>query len=679
MNDTILLTQPPLHLEEQIATALKALRDGDLLALGALPLAHTSLVNDCFLTGEPTTTDRRGWILRALLCWSIGRLRPAGEPSWVKPAWRHYNILHHFYLEGARASALAEIMAIAEQTLYQLRGQAISALTSVVRSELATPENRSSHQQIVTADRYARLTSNQQQLLRLAAVFSGAAPVALLHTLAQTLGNLDALSAAHQLTLHYLMSSDGAGSTFAVHPAMRTLALTQLSPQERRLAHQTAAEHYAAQQNYLEAAHQWRAAEQPERAARLLIDHQRDIVDNLQIEELKDLLAAFRPGELTPGLWARLKILAGEIAEFTRNFPAALAEYQQALAAPDLQTKALAYYRRAKAFEQTNSDESLAHYARAVQLLETTTTTLTAAERLTLLGNIYIDRAWLQMQVRADLARAETDLLRARTLLDSAPALRDQPVWCDLYNALGEFYHRTGKPALAEEHSWQAWLAANEVRDLERMSKTAHNLGLVYMDNLRQYDRALEYLRKSEELSRRTGNRQMEALSAMSIGACHYWLGDLRTAITYYDTAAAIFGESGNHALLARTHFGLAEAYADLTEQGAAHRHHQEGVAIANELGDQGALQDFAALAQQHSYLAAPAPTAEALSTRQQKALSYVRQHGQITNREYQTLTGVAQKQSVRDLNELVAAQLLQRQGNGRATCYVLPAGPGDS
>ncbi|MFZ4659810.1 MAG: tetratricopeptide repeat protein [Caldilineaceae bacterium] len=679
MNDTILLTEPPLHLEEQITTALKALRDGDLLALGALPLAHTTLVNDCFLTGEPTTTDRRGWILRALLCWSIDRLRPAGEPSWVKPAWRHYNILHHFYLEGARASTLAETMAIAEQTLYQLRGQAISALTSVVRSELATPENRSSHQQIVNADRYARLTSNQQQLLRLAAVFPGAAPVALLHTLAQTLGNPDALSAAHQLTLNYLMNSDGTGSTFAVHPAMRTLALTQLSPQERRLAHQTAAEQYAAQQNYLEAAHQWRASEQPERAARLLIDHQRDIVDNLQIEELKALLAAFRPGELTPGLWARLKILAGEIAEFTRNFPAALAEYQQALAAPDLQTKALAYYRRAKAFEQTNSDESLAHYARAVQLLETTTTTLTAAERLTLLGNIYIDRAWLQMQVRADLARAETDLLRARTLLDSAPALRDQPVWCDLYNALGEFYHRTGKPVLAEEHSWQAWLAANEVRDLERMSKTAHNLGLVYMDNLRQYDRALEYLRKSEDLSRRTGNRQMEALSAMSIGACHYWLGDLRAAITYYEAAAAIFGESGNRALLARTHFGLAEAYADLGEQGSARRHHQAGATIATELGDQGALQDFAALAQQHSYLAAPAPTSEALSTRQQKALSYVRQHGQITNREYQTLTGVAQKQSVRDLNELVAAQLLHRQGNGRATCYVLLPAPGDS
>jgi len=570
-------------------------------------------------------------------------------------------------------------MAIAEQTLYQLRGQAISALSAVVRSELAAPENRPSHQQIVNSDRYTRLTSRQQQLLRLTAVFPGAAPIALLHTLAQRLGNLEALNAAPQLALQHLMSSDGAGRAFAVHPAMRTLALTQLSPTERQLAHEAAADYYAGQQNFLEAAHQWRAAEQPEWAARLLIDHQRDIVDNLQIEELQELLARFRTSELPPGLWARLKILAGEIAEFTRNFPAALAEYQQALAAPDLQTKALAYYRRAKAFEQTNSDESLAHYARAIQLLEATTTTADDDERLTLLSNIYIDRAWLQMQVRADLPRAESDLLRARTLLDSAPALRDRPVWCDLYNALGEFYHRSGKPALAEEHSWQAWLAANEARDLERMSKTAHNLGLVYMDNLRQYDRALEYLRKSEELARQTGNRQMEGVSAMSIGVCHYWLGDLRAAITQYDAAFAIFGEIGNRALLARTHFGLAEAYADLGEREAAHRHHQEGTAIAGELGDQGALQDFAALVQQHRYLGdvAPAPS-EQLPERQQKALLYIRQHGQITNREYQTLTGVSQKQSVRDLNELVAAQLLQRQGNGRATCYVLAVTPSD-
>lgn len=674
MNDTILLKQSLPELEEQIMAALKSLREGDLLALGASPLAYTSLVEECFLSGEPITADGRGRILRSLLRWGIERLRPEGEASWVKASWRNYNILSHFYLEGTRASALAESMAIAEQTLYQLRAQSINALTQVMRSELQQPENSQSRKNVVNNDRYARLSETQQQILRLAAVFAGAIPARLLHTLANSLGNHDALAATQQLVLNHLMSSDAQGSEFAVHPQLRASLLTLLMPEERQIAHRIAAEHYASQRNFLEAARQWRAANQAAAAAHSLIEHQRDIIDNLQVDELAALIAQFRTSELSAGLWARLKILAGEIAEFTHNFEVALAEYQQALAAPDLHTKALAYYRRAKAFEQTNSDESLAHYARCVQLLEKAAPgSMEESERLTLLGNVYIDRAWLQMQVRADLARAEDDLLRARLLLDATPALRDQPVWCDLYNALGEFYHRSGKPQLAVEHSWQAWLAANEARDLQRMSKTAHNLGLVYMDNLRQYDRALEYLHKSEELARQTGNRQMEGLSAMSIGACHYWLGDLEAAIQQYEAAASLFAEGGNRALLARTLFGLAEAHATLGQSEPARQHHQQGMAIAAQLGDQSALNDFSELAKQHSFLQVGAGlTSGELLARQQNALTYVQQHGQITNREYQSLTGVSQKQSVRDLNELVERGYLVRAGQGRAVCYQL-------
>lgn len=680
MNDTILLNQPPAYFEEQISLALKSLREGDLLALGASPLAYTSLVDECFLAGEPITADGRGRLLRSLLRWGIERLQPEGEPSWVKPAWRSYHILAQFYLEGVRASALAETMAVAEQTLYQLRPAAINALAHVMRSELAAPENSASRRQFVHADRYGRLRSSEQQLLRLAAIFPGAVPARLLYALATALGNSDAPATTQQLVLHHLLRTDALANEFVVQPELRHLLLTRLSPTERQVAHQAAAEHYAAQHNFLETAHQWRAGEQPERAAQTLIDHHRDIIDNLQVEELATLLTHFRASELSPARWARLKILAGELAEFTHHTEAALAEYQQALAAPDLQTKALAYYRRAKAFEQINSDESLAHYARAVHLLERETALgvgglpLNAeheAERLTLLANTYIDRAWLQMQVRTDLAQAEGDLQRARALLDQAPALRDRPIWSDLYNALGEFYHRRGDSDAAIEHSWQAWLAANEGGDRERMSKTAHNLGLVYMDNLHQYDRALEYLHKSETLAQQTGNRQMAGLSAMSIGACHYWLGDRQAAIRQYTAAATIFTESGHHALLARAHFGLAEAHAELGEVDAAQHHYMAGVTIATTLGDQGALQDFAMLAQQHHELGSSSPAAAApFSARQQKALAYVRQQGRITNREYQALTGVSQKQTVRDLNELVAAQQLQRKGSGRATFY---------
>ena len=193
MNDTILLGQPLEHFEAQLSTVLKSLREGDLLSLGASSLAYTSLVEACFLTGEPMTADGRGRILRALLRWGIERLRPEGEPSWGKALWRHYNILYHFYLEGTRASTLAEAMAVAEQTLYQLRAQAISALAGVVHNELAAPENRLSRQQVVHADRYARLSPEEQQLLRLTAVFPSAVPARLLHALAALHHVADAL------------------------------------------------------------------------------------------------------------------------------------------------------------------------------------------------------------------------------------------------------------------------------------------------------------------------------------------------------------------------------------------------------------------------------------------------------------------------------------------------------
>ena len=52
-----------------------------------------------------------------------------------------------------------------------------------------------------------------------------------------------------------------------------------------------------------------------------------------------------------------------------------------------------------------------------------------------------------------------------------------------------------------------------------------------------------------------------------------------------------------------------------------------------------------------------------------------VKLNGCKTNREYQALTGVSQKQTVRDLNELVKANQLQRKGSGRATYYELRTG----
>jgi tetratricopeptide (TPR) repeat protein len=668
MNDTILLAEGEMSLRGQVAEALKLYREGDLLALSMLPLAHTSLVQSGLLTGEPATSDMRGRAMQSLLHWAVDRLRPGGAHSWLLPAWRTYNVLHHFYLHNMRASDLAEAMSVAEQTLYQWRPQAIAALTQVIGEELASPRDLLARKRYALADRYARHTAAEQQLLRLAAVFPHSIPTELLHQLAETFAVGEVAATLHALAAANLLISSDEGDKVVIHPEMRPYLLTLLPTDLRQSLHSVAGAYYQSQGDHLEAARQLRAASHWEQAAALLIEQQRSIVDNLQIEELGELVGQFRSTEVSASTWAKLKLVAGEVAELTRDLDAALLEYQQALNAPDVYTKANAYYLRAKVFGHKNIDEALAHYAYAIQLVEEERQRTSAPDGRTdaLLVRMYIQRAWIFIQVRPDLARAASDLHQAQALIDRS----DRRLWCDLYTVLGEYHHYRRDPSVSIEHYWQAWLAANEVRDAERMSQAAHNLGLVYMDDLRQYDQALAYLQRSQELACQTGNRQMEGLCSMSRGACYFWLQQLPLALTAYQGAAGLFAETGNRTLLTRTHYGLAEAHAALGDLPQAHEHLQAGLAIANELGDAGALADFAQLTRDYPQLVRPM---DAASERQQKALAYMQQHGQITNRAYQELTGVSQKQSVRDLNEMVAQGILVRVGSGRATAYRRP------
>lgn len=676
MNDTILRDDLEGALTASVAEALKCCREGDLLGLSTSPLAHTSLVEECFLIGEPTTPETRGHIMQSLLRWAVDKLRPDGQSHWLKPAWRNYNILYHFYLEGMRASVLAENMGIAEQTLYQARPQAIAALAAILRHELVSSLDRAGRRNYVLSDRYARHSAHAQTLLRLTSVFQHATPATVMVQLAVNAGVQDISTHAHALAVDHLLIESGSGSEIVVHPEVRQYLRVLLTPHERRIAHRAAGEYYLARHDFLESARQLRSAGDTERAARLLSDHQREILDNLQAEELAELLAEIHPSAVSPNTWARLRLVAGELAEFTRDLDAALEEYRQALGAPDLLTKATAYYRRARVFEHKNIDESLAHYAYAIRLLEEPVKTMGAGvnadtTRDSLLARIYIGRAWIFIQVRTNLVQAHADLQRAEALIDR----NDRAARCDLSNAQGEYYHRKQEPQQSVEHYWQAWLAANELQDRERMSRMAHNLGLVYMD-LQQYDQALDYLGRSRELARQTGNRQVEGVCAMSIGACFYWLGQMKDAIRSYATAAEIFADTGNRTLLTRTYYGLAEAYIETTELELARRYFADGVAIAQELGDAAAQREFSELAQLYPGLMM---TADRLNARQQRALSLVNSQGAINNRQYRQLTGIAQKQAVRDLNDLVERGLLARIGHGRAAHYVLATAPSSS
>ena len=61
------------------------------------------------------------------------------------------------------------------------------------------------------------------------------------------------------------------------------------------------------------------------------------------------------------------------------------------------------------------------------------------------------------------------------------------------------------------------------------------------------------------------------------------------------------------------------------------------------------------------------------LNERQIKAVSFVKEKGSITNREYRHLTGLSDEGARKDLNEVVTKGILRSEGRGRSARYVLP------
>jgi len=60
------------------------------------------------------------------------------------------------------------------------------------------------------------------------------------------------------------------------------------------------------------------------------------------------------------------------------------------------------------------------------------------------------------------------------------------------------------------------------------------------------------------------------------------------------------------------------------------------------------------------------------LNERQIRAVLYVKEHGQITNIDYQRLAQTSRETAKRDLADLVARSLLTRRGTGRNVYYVV-------
>jgi tetratricopeptide (TPR) repeat protein len=310
-------------------------------------------------------------------------------------------------------------------------------------------------------------------------------------------------------------------------------------------------------------------------------------------------------------------------------------------------------------------DDAIQHYSTAIDLLSRV---LMQGHypKDSILSKNYIDRAWIYLQNQQDLDKAKADLDAAQRFLDD----RDRALISDFHNAMARWADQSELDwKTVFDHHQQAWLAAIEAEDVHRQINTGHNLGQDYVWN-KDYERGLEQLNQVRLLAVQFGERDNEGLCHKSMGAAHFFRGDYRDAIHHYQQAAKMFDEIGNRDRLGFTQHDLAEAYCALGDFVSAKHHRDLAQALASQLNDLDLQQAISDLSARHTEL--QLRNIDAVMERQRKAMDYMRMHGDITNRAYRALTGVAQKQAARDLADMVRNNVAKRIGHGRSARYVL-------
>lgn len=658
MNAQVIRELSKEEFQEALAELVKLYRRGELFVLDKSPLLETPLFCELLLVDEPHAIATSRDLTEAVLTWGVGKLRPSGQQDWHAGFWRHYNVLHGFYLEGLSIAELAERMDIAEQTFYDWRGTALVVLGQLLYQESYHPQALFARRQEFVKLRYGHLEQAEQQMLTLIAASAEPLPV-------RSLFHSDDVDILQRLqTKHFLTFSEDL-KTVSQPEELRQHVQRLTSEEQKQEAHETLAHKFMQAVMIQPALWHLYQSGQVYAVVQTAVTHEDTLFKQSNITELHALLGKVVDGDLQqvePNLRAQFLLLSARAAAWVEALDLALTYSRQALAAPDIRIKIQAYYERAKLLHRVNLDECLSHYAVCLELIDRSDKLNGTAdpELRRLATKMFIDRAWIFIQERPNYELAAEDLTQAEQIIPSA----DSRLWCDIYNAQAGLISRSQTAKAALPSRLKALTSAEASADIERMTKMAYNLGSGYMF-AGDYENGRRYLHKSREWAIQSGNLQTLGLAYKGLGSCCFFTEAFDEAITHYEKAYEIWCETNNKNWQIYISYDLVEAYATVGRFIEARQQFETGKQLAVELGNERILQELQALVGQF-------PTLEvALSPRQAEALAYVDNHGRISRTTYIDLTGVAKSQAYRDLEEMCQLGLLQRVGKGRGTHYI--------
>ena len=153
------------------------------------------------------------------------------------------------------------------------------------------------------------------------------------------------------------------------------------------------------------------------------------------------------------------------------------------------------------------------------------------------------------------------------------------------YGHLGLVYQNLKEFQRAIEYHNQHLMIAKEVgnRACERIAY--RNLGLVY-HSLDEFQRAIEYTNKSLIIAEEDGDRAGQGEDYGTLGNIYLFLGQYQRAIEYNNKCVIIAREDGNRASEGKTYSDLGAIYHTLQEFPRAMECNKRNLSIAKEVGD---------------------------------------------------------------------------------------------
>ena len=643
------------------------------------------------------SADGRGRALRLVLQWaaeqlapetavySLGTYRPYEDPTWQDPRWWRYNIVRHRYLEPIHPDNFVEAGRFTEtllaltgipsiDTFFDERNRAMREMAHTLRQQLLHGHHDEILHQLALQKAFRPLQAQPTAwaVLAIAATFNEAFARSLLLDMAAQERLNDVERALAYLVHNRFIMMEDESNTLWLSPILQNYVYQQQTRSKLRRRHQLIARHYVAQRDSLKAAYHWQKAEQWPKAATLLLADAVQLVNELQIPELREALLTFKANQLDQAQWREVQITLSDLYYGNGQYEEALAACRRALkVTEEAAHQARVYRRMGKLYEKQNQRHALAYYQQAAERFSPADSELV---------DMLKDRGWLYI-LREEWALAETDLQEALAYAPMA-ATRAR---ADILEALASLHRKQKRFDTAVAYAQQALALREEAGNLPRLADSFLNLGILYaaMDD---YEHALAAYKEALQTYEKQNNQERIATALMNMGMAYHLDGRLSQAVDFYGRGLQLCQQVSLPHTEAKAHYNLAEAWAAMGRSSEARTYWQQGYKLSCQAQFDDQIAHFLKLRQETPILrdlvvptisetkplSSDAKISPQLDPDEQAIITLVHQEGRATARQLMRVNDISKATATRKLAGLVGRGILEKRGKGRGTHYVL-------